>query len=80
MAVRMKASEDLKWLTEERNAAMAEYNLVMSERDSVHKEIEKLSEDLSVAFNKNQALEAEMKESIEEVIFSFFFFFFFCLQ
>lgn len=67
MAVRMKASKDLKRLTEERNAAMQEYSLVMSERDSVHKEMEKLNEDLTQAFKKNKALELETKEILEEV-------------
>lgn len=32
MAVRMKASKDIKRLTDERNAAMQEYTLIMSER------------------------------------------------
>ncbi|XP_075211047.1 disks large homolog 5-like isoform X1 [Lycorma delicatula] len=66
MAVRMKASKDLKRLTEERNAAMQEYSLIMSERDTVHKEMEKLSEDLTQAFKKNKALELESKEFMEE--------------
>lgn len=68
MAVRMKASKDLKRLTEERNAAMQEYSLIMSERDTVHKEMEKLSEDLSQAFKKNKAVESENKDLLEEVI------------
>lgn len=70
MAVRMKASKDLKRLTEERNAAMQEYSLIMSERDTVHKEMEKLSEDLTQAFKKNKALELESKEFMEEVRFN----------
>lgn len=67
MAVRMKASKDLKRLTEERNAAMQEYSLIMSERDTVHKEMEKLTDDLTQAFNKNRTLEVENKDCIEEV-------------
>ncbi|XP_063244378.1 disks large homolog 5 isoform X2 [Bacillus rossius redtenbacheri] len=66
MAVRMKASKDLKRLTEERNAAMQEYSLIMSERDTVHKEMEKLSDDLTQAFKKNKALESENKDFQEE--------------
>ncbi|GLG94078.1 Disks large 1 tumor suppressor protein, partial [Gryllus bimaculatus] len=66
MAVRMKASKDLKRLTEERNAAMQEYSLIMSERDTVHKEMEKLSDDLAQAFKKNKTLEGESKELVEE--------------
>jgi chromosome segregation ATPase len=67
MAVRMKASKDLKRLTEERNAAMQEYSLIMSERDTVHKEMEKLSDDLTQAFKKNKTLEVENKDIVEEV-------------
>ncbi|KAJ9592918.1 hypothetical protein L9F63_015423, partial [Diploptera punctata] len=66
MAVRMKASKDMKRLTEERNAAMQEYTLIMSERDTVHKEMEKLSDDLTQAFKKNKTLEAENKDFVEE--------------
>lgn len=36
MAVRMKASKDIKRLTDERNAAMQEYTLIMSERYSIY--------------------------------------------
>jgi uncharacterized protein (DUF3084 family) len=68
MAVRMKASKDLKRLTEERNAAMQEYSLIMSERDTVHKEMEKLSEDLTQAYKKNKSIETENKDLSEEVI------------
>ena len=67
MAVRMKASKDLKRLTEERNAAMQEYTLIMSERDMVHKEMEKLADDLAQACKTNETLEAENKEYIEMV-------------
>lgn len=67
MAVRMKATKDLKRLTEERNAAMQEYSLIMSERDSVHKEMEKLSEDLTQAVRKIKTLEMENKELVEDV-------------
>ncbi|XP_068081799.1 disks large homolog 5 [Anabrus simplex] len=66
MAVRMKASKDLKRLTEERNAAMQEYSLIMSERDTVHKEMEKLSDDLAQAFEKNKTLEGQNKDLLEE--------------
>uniref|UniRef100_A0A0A9XJ47 PDZ domain-containing protein n=1 Tax=Lygus hesperus TaxID=30085 RepID=A0A0A9XJ47_LYGHE len=66
MAVKMKASKDLKRLTDERNAAMQEYSLIMSERDTVHKEMEKLTEDLAQAKKKNKAIEAEAKQMAEE--------------
>jgi discs large protein 5 len=67
MAVRMKASKDLKRLADERNAAMQEYTLIMSERDTVHKEIEKLTDDLTQAAKKIKALESENKDFIDEV-------------
>ena len=57
MAVRIKTSKDLKRLTEERNAAMEEYSLVMRERDTVHKEIEKLQDDLAQSNKKLKTFE-----------------------
>jgi len=66
MNVRMKASKDLKRLTDERNAAMQESALIMSERDSVLKEMEKLSDDLTQSFKKNKMLEIQNKELVEE--------------
>ena len=53
MTVRIKASKDIKRLTEERKAAMQEFSLIMSERDSVHKGIEKLQEEIK---EKNKKL------------------------
>ncbi len=58
---------NMKHLTDARNDTLQEYNLVMSERDSVHKEMEKLSEDLSQAYKKNKILENEVKEHVEQV-------------
>merc|ERR1712071_559993 len=66
MAVRIKSSKDLKRLTEERNAAMEEYSLVMRERDTVHKEIEKLQDDLSQANKKLKSVESKNNELNEE--------------
>ncbi|XP_028035667.1 disks large homolog 5 [Bombyx mandarina] len=56
---------DIKRLTDERNAAMAEYTLIMSERDTVHKEMEKLSDDLQGAMKRVSALEAALQASRE---------------
>lgn len=67
VGARMKTNKDIKRLTEERNAAMQEYTLIMSERDTVHKEMEKLSEDLSQAVKKNKILENQIKEYTEQV-------------
>ncbi|XP_017769494.1 PREDICTED: disks large homolog 5 [Nicrophorus vespilloides] len=66
LAFRIKATKELQRLTEERNASMSEYNLIMSERDTVHKEMEKLSDDLTQAYKKNKLLEAGNKELAEE--------------
>lgn len=68
MVLRMKASKDMKRLTEERNAALQEYSLIMGERDTVHKEIEKLSDDLAQAYGKVTHLETQNKQLMDEVI------------
>ncbi|XP_045500224.1 disks large homolog 5 [Colias croceus] len=57
---------DIKRLTDERNAAMAEYTLIMSERDTVHKEMEKLSDDLQAALKRVAALEGALQASRDE--------------
>ncbi|CAF4877933.1 unnamed protein product [Pieris macdunnoughi] len=57
---------DMKRLTDERNAAMAEYTLIMSERDTVHKEMEKLSDDLQAALKRVAALEGALQASRDE--------------
>ncbi|KAK6628405.1 hypothetical protein RUM43_002217 [Polyplax serrata] len=66
MLFKMKTNKDIKRLTEERNAAMQEYSLIMSERDSVHKEMEKLSDDLSQEIKKNKNLQTQNKDLSEE--------------
>lgn len=68
MVLRMKASKDMKRLTEERNAALQEYSLIMGERDTVHKEIEKLGDDLTQAYTKVTHLETQNKQLMEEVM------------
>merc|ERR1719365_300671 len=66
MAVRIKASKDIKRLTEERDAAMQEYSMIMSERDSVHKEIEKLQDEVSNTNSKMKEVETRTKVHDEE--------------
>lgn len=61
-----KTEKDIKRLLDERNATMAEYTLIMSERDTVHKEMEKLADDLSQAIKKNKQLEQEKKQLFDE--------------
>lgn len=68
MMLRMKASKDMKRLTEERNAALQEYSLIMGERDTVHKEIEKLGDDLAQAYTKVTHLETQNKQLVDEVM------------
>jgi len=68
MMLRMKASKDMKRLTEERNAALQEYSLIMGERDTVHKEIEKLGDDLAQAYAKVTHLETQNKQLVDEVM------------
>lgn len=67
MTLRINTSRDIDRLTRERNDAMQEYTLIMSERDTVHKEMEKLSEDLTQACKKIKILENESKEHLEQV-------------
>jgi len=62
----IKASKDIKRLTEERNAAMQEYSMIMSERDSVHKEIEKLQDEVSNTNSKMKEVETRTKVHDEE--------------
>ena len=57
MNIRVKASKDIKRLTEERNSALHEYSVIMSERDSVHKEMEKLQDEILSNSAKNKKIE-----------------------
>lgn len=96
VAIKIKANKDAKRLTDDRNATLAEYTLVMSERyvntqinqitnvnntqarpsqldfslktrrDQVHKEMEKLSDDLTQALKKSKMLDADNKELVSE--------------
>lgn len=42
----------------------------MSERDTVHKEMNKLTEDLTQAYKKIKILENEVKDHVEQVLLS----------
>lgn len=63
---KMKAGKEIQLLKEKRNATMTEYNLVMSERDTVHKEMEKLSDENGQTKLKIKLLEADNKELMED--------------
>ncbi|XP_060859281.1 disks large homolog 5-like [Metopolophium dirhodum] len=62
----LKVSKELKELNKAHGDAVEEYRLIMSERDVVNNEVEKLSEDLSQAYNKNKLLENEIKSCRDE--------------
>ncbi|KAJ3662868.1 hypothetical protein Zmor_007188 [Zophobas morio] len=66
IAIKIKANKDVKRLTDDRNATLAEYTLIMSERDQVHKEMEKLSDDLAQALKKGKILDADNQELVGE--------------
>lgn len=56
-AMRRQFSVELARLREEKEAAVSEYQLVMSERDSVHRELDHLQELLAAADVRCQRLE-----------------------
>lgn len=60
MAVRIK-------LTKDRDAALQEYSLVMKERDTVHKELETLTDDLAQSKKEIKRLETQNKEFFEKI-------------
>ena len=62
MNIRVKASQDIKRLTAERNSALHEYSIIMSERETVHKEMEKLQEELQGRSVMNKELELLQRE------------------
>ncbi|XP_060857189.1 disks large homolog 5-like isoform X2 [Metopolophium dirhodum] len=62
----VKIKKELKELNKAHDDAVEEYRLIMSERDIVNNEVEKLSEDLSQAYNKNKLLENEIKSCRDE--------------
>ena len=69
MNIRIKASKDIKRLTEERNSALHEYSVIMSERDSVHKEMEKLQEEIQsngAMSKKIELLQIEIRAALSD--------------
>ncbi|XP_078383305.1 uncharacterized protein LOC144665897 [Oculina patagonica] len=59
MSRQFRTAKDITKLTEERNAALNEYQLVMSERDTVHREIEKLQDELTDLRKTNESLQKD---------------------
>ncbi len=59
MSRQFRTAKDITKLTEERNAALNEYQLVMSERDTVHREIEKLQDELTDLRKTNENLQKD---------------------
>ena len=66
IAGRTKDTQDIARLRAERNNAVSEYNLVMSERDSVLRESERLRSTISDLELKVEAAERNRKAAIEE--------------
>merc|ERR1712079_453452 len=62
MIVRVKASKDIKRLTDERNAAMQEYSLIMSERDTFHKDMEKLQDEVQESRKAKKVQEEDRRK------------------
>lgn len=74
MAAKIKANKDIKRLTEERDEAQQEYLMIMSERASVHREMEKLTDDLSGSKKQIKSLEMankEMQDKLTGLIYAF---------
>ena len=61
------AADPIARLIDERNAAVREYHMVMSERDCVHREMERLQESLTEATKRAQSLEQEKKAAQDEL-------------
>lgn len=66
-AERIKLAEDLRIAREGREQVLYEYKLVMSERDIVNKETEKLQDDLNTATKELQHEKEENKRFLEEI-------------
>lgn len=61
VAVNMQMKKDLESVSRERDAALREYALIMSERDTVHKEIEQQQEKIADATKRLEVVENEKK-------------------
>ena len=69
MDIRVKASKDIKRLTDQRNNALHENSVIMSERESVHKEMEKLQEQLqnkAVMSKEIELLQREIRAALQD--------------
>lgn len=61
VAFGVKSNKELKNLNKIHDATVKEYRLIMSERDSVHNDLEKQVEDLSRVIKQNKALTKEIE-------------------
>lgn len=61
VAFGVKSNKELKHLNKIHDSTVKEYRLIMSERDSVHNDLEKQVEDLSRVVKKNKALTKEIE-------------------
>ena len=62
MNIRIKASKDIKRLTEERNSALHEYSVIMGERGSVIRELDRLQEELATSKKESKDCQLLQRE------------------
>lgn len=65
--LQLKAGQDAEKLREERDAVLSEYRLVMSERDQVIKEVDKLQTGLEAAEAKLKNTSSQRRVASEEL-------------
>ena len=69
MDIRVKARKDIQRLTDQRNNALHEYSVIMSEREAVHSEMEKLQEELqnkAVMSKEIELLQREIRAALAD--------------
>ena len=62
MNIRIKASKDIKRVTEERNSALHEYSVIMGERGTVIRELERLQEELAASKKESKDCQLLQRE------------------
>lgn len=67
IVIHLQTKKDLENVSRERDAALREYSLIMSERDMVHKEIEQLQDKVTEAAKRIEVVEGEKKNLESDV-------------
>ncbi|XP_014776830.2 disks large homolog 5 [Octopus bimaculoides] len=67
IVIHLQTKKDLENVSRERDAALREYSLIMSERDMVHKEIEQLQDKVTEATKRIEVVEGEKKNLESDV-------------